>query len=427
MRDLKTIFGFELNILLRKTSIRVTTIITVVILFGVTFIPRFLGPDVFGMGSASQDNVTSTDAATGDEDPSVVLDKKYGLVLSEAESTYGDLLSTAPFNQMQRFDDVADLDAAITAEDIDAGIVLHSPTSFEQVVPQIGITQDPTAEITAALTQYQLTKNYEAAGLDPATVAAAQNVNIQSTMRSLGGSQVNGLIFGMFGVFIVYILVLMYGQAVATSVAREKDDRTMELLITNTTPTKLITGKVFACTVVSFIQVALMLIGLAAGLFINIAYYPPFLVDMVLSSFQPAVIVTFLVYLVAGCFLYYFLYAALGALVNRVEDVNSAVSPVMFVFIGAYLLAYNSLLNPGGSMMRISSLIPFTSLLSMFARVAMVGVPLVELVLGFVLLIATTAIMAIIAIRIYRLGSLNYGNRMGFLKALRLSFRKEDA
>lgn len=426
MKALATIFKFEVGVLLRKNSLRIATIITVLIALAVTFVPRFLGGSVDA--SASSNPTSAPQTATQSPSVSAVypLNGDYGLFVTADAKVDPKLLTIEPFSIMKKYDSEESLKADVDGGKIDKGVILQSQTSYQIVLKDSNMMENPTSAITMALTDFNINQNYIAAGLDPVKIAEAQNVIIQAELETLGGSMLNGFIFSYLGIFIVYMLVLLYGQAVATAVAREKDDRTMELLITNTTPTKLITGKVLACTTVSFIQVAAMLIALVVGIMINYEYYPPMILDMIKTGMQIDLIAVFLGFLIVGCLLYYFLYAAVGALVTRVEDVNSATTPIQFVFVGGFLAAYSGMMDPTGPIMKFASIFPFTSPLSMFARYSMSSIPVLEVLLAFGLLVLTTVGMAIVAIRIYRLGSLNYGNRMGLLKAIRMSFRKEN-
>ena len=57
--------------------------------------------------------------------------------------------------------------------------------------------------------------------------------------------------------FLLYMMIMLYGQFVAQSVAKEKGNRAMEILITSTKPLNLIVGKVIGTTLVALIQIAL--------------------------------------------------------------------------------------------------------------------------------------------------------------------------
>src|SRR5690606_4674903 len=111
---------------------------------------------------------------------------------------------------------------------------------------------------------------------------------------------------------------------------REKNDRTMELLITNTSSTNLIWGKVLASTVLSILQLASMIVVALLGIKINEANYPEFVLEVIKDGMALDAVGVFLIFAFFGTLMYYFLFAAVGALVSKVEEVNSAMTPIQF-------------------------------------------------------------------------------------------------
>lgn len=224
----------------------------------------------------------------------------------------------------------------------------------------------------------------------------------------------------------IYMLILLYGSLSSTAVAREKNDRTMELLITSTSSTNLIWGKVLACVTLSTAQIVLFILAGVAGVALNAGNYPPFLLKMVRDGVSAESLVLFVVFALFGTLLYYFLYGAVGALVSKVEDVAGAVAPIQYVFIAAFILNSVGINMPGGTLMRVLSIVPFTSPMAMFIRYSMASVHPAEVALALALLILTAALMARIAVRVYRMGTLSFGNRIGFFQAVGTVLRKED-
>ena len=75
---------------------------------------------------------------------------------------------------------------------------------------------------------------------------------------------------------------------------------------------------------------------------------------------------------------------------------------------------------------RAVSLIPFTSPIAMFVRVVISSVPVTEVLLGYGILLASTALVALCSIRLHAVGVLNYGNRLSLRRAFRLAFQKKQ-
>lgn len=222
------------------------------------------------------------------------------------------------------------------------------------------------------------------------------------------------------------MIVLLFGNSVATLVAREKSDRTMEILITTTGANNLIIGKVFASTIVSFLQLFLILASGIIGFLINKTYYSSELISMIKDSVNAESLVVFMLFIVLGCLMYFFLYAAFGALVSKVEEVQNATAPIQVIFMASFVATVFGLQVPDSTIMKVASMVPFSSPMSFFVRYTMTDVPMYQTLIAVSLLIITTVVLAFISIRIYRMGTLNYGNKMSFGKTVKKLFEKED-
>ncbi|MBN2850984.1 MAG: ABC transporter permease, partial [Erysipelotrichaceae bacterium] len=172
------------------------------------------------------------------------------------------------------------------------------------------------------------------------------------------------------------------------------------------------------------VQFGLLISTGLIGYLLNKANYPDFIDRMIFGSLSFDAILVFLVFTALGYLLYLFVYASLGSLVSKVEDVGSSVSIITMLFMVAYLIASIGMNMPNSLMIKIGSYVPFTAILSMPIRYFMTAVPLYELVISLVLMALTTYGLAIVSIRIYRLGSLSYGNRMSLVKAIKAILAK---
>ncbi len=131
------------------------------------------------------------------------------------------------------------------------------------------------------------------------------------------------------------------------------------------------------------------------------------------------VLAAFAVLFVLGFLLYSLLYAALGSLVSRQEDVQSATSPLMMLIMVGYFMSIFGLQAIDETWVKIASFIPFFSPYLMLARVSVGHVALWEFGLAVILLIAAIAVALVVAARIYSAGVLLYGQRVGLRQILR--------
>ena len=421
MRDLKTVFGFELSNKLKEKTVRLTTIIILVIILIATFIPTLVS---MLSGDSSGDSGDMGQNTGGQSYEGVApLSDEYGYVIENNAISEEALKTLYPFFQSKSYPDEKALRDAIEKEEIKKGILVTSATSFKLIANDLSMYDTSVQSISASLSRFNRDLFLSKEGIDPAKVDQAENVQIQADTEILGKNALTGYAFAYVGMFMIYMLVILYGNSVATSVAREKNDRTMELLITNPSSNNLIWGKVLASMVVSIGQLILMILVAGAGMALNKDSYPEFMIRMIQEGITIDALVLFIVFALFGSLMYYFLYASVGALVSKVEEVNSAMTPIQFVFIAAFLLCSMGLNMPDGTLMRVISIVPFTSPMAMFIRYSMTTVPIVDLIGALVLLLVTLYIMAYLATRIYRMGTLNYGNRIGFFKAVGMVFK----
>ncbi len=71
----------------------------------------------------------------------------------------------------------------------------------------------------------------------------------------------------------------------------------------------------------------------------------------------------------------------------------------------------------------VGSIIPFTSIMVMPIRSAVMTVPWGQLILSGLLMLLTVAFFAFLSIKIYRWGSLNYGNKTRLSRIVKEALR----
>jgi ABC-2 type transport system permease protein len=122
-----------------------------------------------------------------------------------------------------------------------------------------------------------------------------------------------------------------------------------------------------------------------------------------------------------GFTLYSTLYAAAGSMVSRIEDVQQAAGPLIFVAVGGYFAAFTGLNEPDADWVAIVSVIPFFSPYLMPARMLLTSVGIGEVLLALGLLALTVVLALMVASRIYSAGVLMYGQRVGLRSIWRAS------
>ena len=119
-----------------------------------------------------------------------------------------------------------------------------------------------------------------------------------------------------------------------------------------------------------------------------------------------------IVYFLLGYTLFAFLYALTGSTVSKPEDVQSANSPIAFLAVIGFYLAYFSMMNPTSQINTFASIFPVSSPFSMPFRIVGNTATTWEIALSIGVLIVTIAVVANVAIKIYSSAILHYGTKL---------------
>ncbi len=409
-----TVFLYELKAGLRTKSFIITLIFIIVgLIIGSAVLNFFMtkegGPDLGAFGSGDGDQ------------------KEMGVLLVDSSLTDADLEKILPAYKINKIKDASDLEAKLQNEDLDLGLIIKNDRDLELVYNIAPAFPSDSYAIEDGLKTYFVDKDLEAYGINLKKVQELKDsYKISTSLRSLKGNNTATVPITMIISVILYMLIIINGQMASMNVAREKNDRTMELLITSTNPSHLINGKVFASFVLSLIILLALGLGTFGGYLINREVIGDFLANMSFTL-DPMIIVIALLYFILGYIMYLYIYAALGATVSSTEELSTAVAPitmiVVFVYFGTIFALSNS--DPNNILLKVLSFVPFSSMFTMHARYALTQVPMVEVAISFGILLVTTIILSLLSVKLYRSASLNYGNRSKLSRAIRRAFKKK--
>jgi ABC-2 type transport system permease protein len=213
----------------------------------------------------------------------------------------------------------------------------------------------------------------------------------------------------------LYVMLGMYGAAIATGVAQEKTSRTAEVLLAAVRPRQLLAGKVVGIGACGLGQLTVAAI---AGLLANALVH-----SVKIPSTVWAVLPATLLWFTLGYALYAFAYAAAGATVARQEEVQVAIGPITFPLVVGFLLVYVLIASPHSSVIRVLSFLPPLAPALIPARIALGGVAFWEVALAVLIMLATTYGVIRLSARIYTRALVHSGARLGFRAALMLRKR----
>ncbi|MGI6537200.1 MAG: ABC transporter permease [Caldicoprobacterales bacterium] len=221
------------------------------------------------------------------------------------------------------------------------------------------------------------------------------------------------LVFG----FMLYFMLLIYGQTVSKSVSIEKTSRLIETLLTSVHPNSLISGKILAAASLAIIQFASWIAAVFAGLYggnaIAKSIYPEYENTVVAmlgilrdnigqTALTAQSVLVALLFFFTG-FLFYCVLAALaGSLVSKPEDVASTQVIFVMPIIISWLITFLATLSENNTVIEVSKYIPFTSPFLVPVHLLTGAAGLGEGILTLFILIVFTVLLIILSARIYK-------------------------
>ena len=179
------------------------------------------------------------------------------------------------------------------------------------------------------------------------------------------------------------------------------------MLLSSSSPTELMAGKIIGVVITEVVQMIIWLLPII--LLITTSWFV--LPAEVVFQLDIGFILYFLFNYAIALFTFVGLFAMVGAIFDNTQDAQSGIWPLMILIIIPFLIAISLQSNPQSSVAKITSLLPFTSLLVMPARLTLVEVPLFEVIASLVINLAVLAAIFPLAGKIYRVGILVTGKK----------------
>jgi ABC-2 type transport system permease protein len=299
----------------------------------------------------------------------------------------------------------------IVSEEAYCAFDVRSLTSFTYYVNNYSISDMNMETAAEIMKNVYFIDSLMSAGVSPETAVEILSAPIEYTSESLGKDQVMNFFYAYIMIFALYMVILLYGQMVATNVASEKSSRAMELLITSAKPTAMMFGKVLSACLAGLTQ--LVAVFGSALLFFNINkdYWGDNEIATMLLDIPPELVGFMLVFFLLGFLIYAFLFGAIGSMASKVEDINTMVTPVMLMFIFAFIVVMTSMGSGSvdSGLMKFCSFFPFTSPMAMFTRIALSTIPAYQIIISVAILAISIVGVGFVSAKIYRMGVLLYG------------------
>ncbi len=390
MEQFWKILRFELKgYLTNKVFVGVTALL-VAIIFLVTFFPR--ARELFGAG-----------------EPDEPEEREVMLVSGGDESVRAALAQAFPEYEVRLTE--GDIRSPVTGGEAACAVELHGLSDFTYFVDNLSMYDDNAERLSGVLADLYRLSALTGAGIPPTEAQAIMDAQVSFDVQSLGVDQGQNFFYTYVMIFALYMVILLYGQMVASNVAAEKSSRAMELLVTSAKPTSMMFGKVAASCLAGLLQ--LVCVFGSALLFYNLnrGYMEEGGILSLLFDMPLALLGWMLVYFILGFLIYAFLYGAIGSTASKLEDINTSVMPLTLVFIAGMMVVVFGMSSGqvDSPLMVACSYIPFTSPMAMFTRIAMSHPAGWEIGLSVAVLLASCGGVGVLAAKIYRTGVLLYG------------------
>jgi ABC-2 type transport system permease protein len=360
---------------------------------------------------------------------------QYDLVQSESEQAYKAKYKSAKYDFFLYIPKVN--------FDKPTGIRLHSESA---------VSLGTKSKIEKTVNQAIEAKRLTAANIDPVQYKAIDaDISVQNIIDSGKGEKksVAGVAYAISFAcgLLIYMILMIYGTMVMRGVMEEKTNRIAEVIVSSVKPFQLMMGKILGIGAVGITQFVIWIVLLVGLQFLVPLFFPGMGQDLAqqaaagasqpesagmlatitegLSAINvPLNIFCFLFYFVGGYLLYASLFAAIGSVVSEDQsEAQSLVFPVMMPIILAFVIMTKAIAEPNSSLAVFGSLFPLTSPIVMMARINY-DVPIWQLILSMVFLVAGFLVFTWLTAKIYRTGILLYGKRVTWKEMLKWAFKK---
>lgn len=300
---------------------------------------------------------------------------------------------------------VKDLQEQVKEGDLSGLFVLENKHDLD--VYMLKANNEVVLPVQTLIEQFKMETGLMNSGLHAEEIASLLSP-VQSNIVQLHEVEANGdlLVFGLIS--ILFLAISTYGNNVATSIAAEKSSRVMEVMITKVSPVSMMFGKILGIGFASLCQLFLFLGSFLMWVSLKIVpiakqSFVQLMIDMI--TFETAIYILFL--FIIGYFIYATLFAIIGSMVSRPDELSSATIPVVVILLASLVIEMVFVMeDPFGKFAFVTTYIPFTAPISLLIRIVYQTVTLWETMIAFIVMMISIGVFATIAAKIYHKGML---------------------
>ena len=272
------------------------------------------------------------------------------------------------------------------------------------------------AGVTSVLQQAVLTRSVTELGGDPGTVstALASAVPKVTVLEPPTTDQAGfGQRYAVLQVvnILMYMVILIGGQAIAGGVVTEKGSRIVEILLACVRPTSLLAGKILGIGCAATLTTgAIAVIAAATAKVMDV------LPDLDVNL--DATVGWMLAWMVVGFLLYAVLFAAVASLVSRQEDLTTVTMPLILTIVVPYVLSFSMVSDPQNTLFRVLAYLPPFAPFLMPARMTIGVSSVVEQLAALGLAVVTLPLLMRLSATVYTRAVTRTGSRVPLKEVL---------
>ncbi len=345
-----------------------------------------------------------------DASPVGYIDRSGALQISEQTGEEGTIFE--PIIEFKDYQDADQARADLEAEEIQAYYII--PEDYPQSLKiEVVFFDEPGTGVQAQFNRMIRNNLDTFEGLDPQVKQRLQEGG-DVTVASLDGSREMRedqwfLIFTPFIAGIMFLIVVMTsGGYLLQAVVEEKENRTMEIVITSVTPNQLMTGKIIGNIAVGLTQLVVWLVFSWIALLVGGLFWPPLQAFALPTDF--ALVLIFM--LLPAFIMVSAIMAAIGSTMTEMQEAQQVSALFSLPITIPYYLSTPIMMNPNGVLAEILSYFPLTSPITILMRMAFTVVPTWQIMISISLLVLFAALAIWFAGRAFRMGMLRYGKKL---------------
>lgn len=337
-------------------------------------------------------------------DPANVIDE--ALIVEEGGSVFDPVISFLPYS-----------DEAQALEALESGVIqafFILPEDYpESLDVQLTYLEEPDNTVQDQFTDIVQNSLIAAENLTPEVEERLKESSLITFVALDDSREVREdqwfLIFTPFIAGAMFIIVVMSnGGYLLQAVVEEKENRTMEIVITSVSPNQLMTGKIIGNIAVGLTQLVVWLIFLWIGLSIGGNFWP------VLKGFSlPAnYILVMLLVMLPAFVMVAALMAAIGSTMTEMREAQQVSGMFSLSITIPFYVSTIIMENPNGTLAMILSYFPLSAPITILMRMAFTVVPTWQLAINVAILVLFAIFAIWFAGKAFRMGMLQYGKKL---------------